>query len=190
MARRKTDTDALLPGLLAEMFAVSAERGAGVHRRLNSGLHLKVAVRGQRQQIILWRDGDRLPSRKECEIVARDAGFTHPSYRMWRCQESEEAFLLTERPAVAAVAPEPRGEELRGEVCGLCRHGERADCGMVACALGWEAHDNLWSLEVTKKGKRWVPALMGHPGVPVPLLAPQTRCMAVGGRWLPRSVAA
>lgn len=176
-----------LSALLAEMFAVSAERRGAVHRRLKSGLHLKVAVRGQKRLVILWREAGRLPSRKECEIVARDAGFTHPSYRMWRCQESDEAFLLTERQAEAAPSAAP---ELRGEVCGLCRHGERADCGMVACALGWEAHDNLWSLEVTKKGKRWVPALMGHPGVPVPLLAPQTRCMAAGGRWLPRSVAA
>lgn len=186
MTRRKTDTDPLLPGLLAEMFAVSAERGAGVHRRLNSGLHLKVAVRGQKRQVILWRDGGRLPGRKECEIVARDAGFTHPAYRMWRCQESDEAFLLTERPPAA----HPAAPELRGEVCGLCRHGERAGCGMVACELGWEAHDGLWSQEVSKKGKRWVPALMGHPGVPVPLLAPQTRCMAVGGRWLPKGAAA
>lgn len=186
MTRRKTEADAMLPELLAEMFAVSAERGASVHRRLKSGLHLKVAVRGGKRLVILWREAGRLPSRKECEVVARDAGFTHPNYRTWRCRESEEAFLLTERPPAAP----PAAPELRGQVCGLCRYGERSGCGMVACALGWEAHDGLWSQEVSKKGKRWVPALMGHHGVPVPLLAPQTRCMAVGGRWLPRSVAA
>ena len=195
----KTMADPLLPRLLEEMFAASAERNAGVHRQLKSGLHVKVAVRGEQRQVILWRDGERLPSRKECEVIAHDAGFQHPKYKSWVCKESSDAFLLTEgqpqasTPLVPVLAPaaapvavrEAReGRELRGEVCGLCRHGQGADYGLIACTLGWEAHDGLWS----ERKKTW--AVMGHAGVPVPLLAPQCRCMALGGRWVPRTVTA
>ncbi|MDL2342596.1 hypothetical protein QOL99_00335 [Deinococcus sp. MIMF12] len=76
---------------------------------------------------------------------------------------------------------------LRGEVCGLCRHGKPEWDGMIACTLGWEAHDNVWR-ELPRK--QWEAVQMGHPGVPLPLLTPHCRCMATGGRWLPRVVAA
>lgn len=196
MPRTKRQSDPMLPRLLEEMFTASAERKAAVHRKLMSGLHVKVALRGEKRQVILWRDGGRLPSRKECEVIARDAGFQNPKYRLWKCQESDEAFLLTEgpqistplvpvpAPAAAPVAAQEAREGLRGEVCGLCRHGQGDEYGLIACTLGWEAHDGLWS-EIKKT---W--AVMGHAGVPVPLLSPQCRCMAVGGRWVPRTVAA
>ncbi|MDO4246854.1 MAG: hypothetical protein Q4C89_12590 [Deinococcus sp.] len=198
MPRTKRQSDPMLPRLLEEMFTASAERRAAVHRKLMSGLHVKVALRGEKRQVILWRDGERLPSRKECEVIARDAGFQNPKYQTWKCKEADEAFLLTEGPQIltplvpvlapaaapVAVREAREGSELRGEVCGLCRHGQRDEYGLIACTLGWEAHDGLWS-EIKKT---W--AVMGHPGVPVPLLSPQCRCMAVGGRWVPRTVAA
>lgn len=53
----------------------------------------------------------------------------------------------------------------------------------VACTLGWEAHDALWQ---SLPGKRWAESSMGHPGTPLPLLTPDTACMATGGRWTPR----
>ena len=82
--------------LLDEMFAASQQTGAGVHRQLSSGLHVKVGLRGQRRMIIVWRSADKLPSAKECEILGEDAGLYDPKYRLWRCQESEDAFLITE----------------------------------------------------------------------------------------------
>ena len=85
-----------LVGLLDQMFAVSVQHGAQVHRKLMSGLHVKVAVRGDRRMIIVWRGGGKLPSGKECEVVGEDAGFYDPKYRLWKCAESEEAFLITE----------------------------------------------------------------------------------------------
>lgn len=62
--------------------------------------------------------------------------------------------------------------------CGTCAHGTPDGYGMVACQLGWAAHDNLWS---ELPGKRWAPATMAHPGVPLPLLSPGHRCVANGG---------
>ncbi|MFC4636962.1 hypothetical protein [Deinococcus hohokamensis] len=91
--------------LLEEMFAASAQAGAGVHRRLNSGLHVKAALRGERRMLIVWRDGDRLPSAKECEIVGQDAGFIEPKFRTWTCKDSDSAFLVQ--------------DAFKGE---LCRH--------------------------------------------------------------------
>ena len=85
-----------LVGLLDQMFAASVQHQGQVHRKLASGLHVKVGVRGDKRMIILWRDGDRLPSAKECEIVGEDAGFFDPKYRTWQCKESESAFLVTE----------------------------------------------------------------------------------------------
>lgn len=66
--------------------------------------------------------------------------------------------------------------------CGTCRHGT-PDGSDVACTLGWEAHDALWT---SLPGRRWEPTTAGHPGVPLPLLTPGTPCMATGGRWAPR----
>lgn len=176
----------LLPQLLEQMFMTSAAREAGVHRKLGSGLHVKVGVVRGHRQIILWRDGERLPGRKECEVVARDAGFRHPHYRTWKVGESD-AFLVTDRqPQAITVSPASLAASGGGgrEVCGSCRHAEPAEYGLVACTLGWEAHDGLWS----ESRKTW--AVMGHAGVPQPLLTPDCRCMAVGGRWLPKAVAA
>ncbi len=83
-------------GLLEQMFTASQQSGGGVHRKLMSGLHLKVGVRGERRMVIVWREGERLPSAKECEVVGEDAGFYEPKYRTWPCKESEDAFLIEE----------------------------------------------------------------------------------------------
>lgn len=97
-----------LSDLLEEMFETARQSGAGVHRRLTSGLHVKVGLRGQRKMIIVWREGDKLPSRKECEIVARDGGIIAPKYRTWRCTESDDAFLIMEgHKAATTTAPAP-----------------------------------------------------------------------------------
>lgn len=245
-----------LTPLLEALFERSAQEGAGVHTQLRSGLHLKVAQRGERRQVIVWRDGDRLPSGKECEIVGDDAGMIHPAFRSWQCKESPQAFLITDafkgqlcthawgmtvhfdedrvtghtstctacgarwrtstpkrgkklsafyngKPIRAGVlerfllrgpvpegaeqaqeaqepaSPQPQAKAVTGQVCGTCRHGT-PDLGDVACTLGWEAHEQYWC-------EREKTSITGaHPGVPLPLLAPQTKCMALGGRWLPR----
>lgn len=67
--------------------------------------------------------------------------------------------------------PETATPTLSGPVCGTCRHAE-PDWDLVACTLGWEGHER---------------PISSHSGVPLPLLAPQTRCMALGGnRRTPR----
>lgn len=97
----------------------------------------------------------------------------------------ERAALIAELAQVPTTINDRLA--LRGEVCGLCVYGEPAEYGMVACTLGWEAHDNVWIEPFAGKG--WLPATQGHPGVPLPLLTPACRCMATGGRWAPRRVA-
>lgn len=71
-------------------------------------------------------------------------------------------------------------------ICSTCQHGTPDGYGMVECQLGWEAHDNLWHQPRFKRDP-WTPATMGHPGVPLPLLTPETRCMAHGS-YTPREV--
>lgn len=112
-----------LATVLAEMFAASARHGGGVHRRLSSGLHVKVALRGDRRQLIVWRDGGRLPSARECQVVGDDAGLVRPTYRSWQCQDSQDAFLITDayRGALCThewAFPVPYTEKLAsGELC-------------------------------------------------------------------------
>lgn len=94
-------------------------------------------------------------------------------------------WKATTAPATAETHPDPAplpAATLTGQVCATCGHGSPDGYGMVECQLGWEAHDNLYR-EPYRPEQRWEPATMGHPGVPLPLLAPQTKCMAVGGRW-------
>lgn len=68
-------------------------------------------------------------------------------------------------------------------ICATCAHGQSDGYGMVECQLGWEAHDNVWGNVREGRKWTWIPMAMGHPGVPKPLLAPQTACMVPGGAW-------
>ncbi|KQR40790.1 hypothetical protein [Deinococcus sp. Leaf326] len=86
--------DALVD-VLSEMFAAAGSDDSS-HRRLSSGLHVKVGTRGARRMVIVWRDGDRLPGRTECQVVGEDAGFYAPKYRSWKVQKSADAFLIEE----------------------------------------------------------------------------------------------
>ena len=79
---------------------------------------------------------------------------------------------------------------LQGAVCGLCRYGE-PDWDLIACTLGWEAHEALfYSAPSPAIGKEtaWI-AGSSHTGVPRPLLSPRCRCMALTDRWAPRRAA-
>ncbi|GAA3997264.1 hypothetical protein GCM10022631_04740 [Deinococcus rubellus] len=248
----KADEVSALTELLAEMFAEAAG-GPPARRAVARGLHLKASVRESgRRELLIWRKAG-LPSKKEWDGVARDAGFVEPKFQPWtsegkdgfhvrdladwqhlcthewdgviflsgrtesgtsrtcdRCgtnasvmhkkrakhstflsnghgvSEAVYARITVAGPmpstldaeARAALLSEMAGQEvtvnsrlvLQGAVCGLCRHGE-PDWDLVTCTLGWEGHERPVS---------------SHPGVPLPLLAPQTHCMALGGnRWLP-----
>ena len=80
-------------------------------------------------------------------------------------------------------APTPT---LTGKVCGTCRHGQ-PDGLLIACTLGWEFHDPRQAkVYNTRTRKADLDAILPHPGVPVPLLAPQTHCMALHNNWLPK----
>lgn len=69
------------------------------------------------------------------------------------------------------------------KTCGTCRHGRPDGFGMTECLLGWEVHDDLWR-HFRSGGKwTWERVTMGHGGLPLPLLAPQTSCMVPGGNW-------
>ncbi len=153
----QTDAPALVD-VLAEMFTVSGQQGAQVHRRLFSGLHVKVGVRGERRMIIVWRDGDRLPSAKECEIVGEDAGFYDPKYRAWRCKESDSAFLIQEGYAGSICEHEwgfvyhmnARPQFAQGQVCRRCGvrvavHSSRRANGKTRYAYDkWELREHVW----------------------------------------------
>ncbi|GGR11570.1 hypothetical protein [Deinococcus ruber] len=85
------------------------------------------------------------------------------------------------RPSLGIPLP-----TLTGQVCATCRHGT-PDRELIACNLGWPFHDppqpNAYNPR-TKKAD--IEVLLGHPGVPLPLLAPHTHCMAYKNSWLPR----
>ncbi|WP_293915001.1 hypothetical protein [Deinococcus sp.] len=69
--------------------------------------------------------------------------------------------------ADAALSAAPVRSLPPRQVCGNCQHGEQ-DRELIACTLGWAAHEKPVS---------------SHPGVPVPLLAPQTGCMCLKASW-------
>lgn len=135
-------TSPALSEVLATMFAASAEQGAGVHQRLSSGLHVKVGVQGARRMMIVWRDGDRLPGGKECEILGEDAGFYAPKYRSWTCKESDSAFLIT--------------DSFRGEVCrhtwGLSVHFDGAK--EFGYASSCQTCGATWMHTSSRRGKK------------------------------------
>lgn len=175
------------------------------------GFHLRDLADWQHPCTHHWSETVFLSGRQEggtsrtCRRCGTTATVLHkkrakaPTFLYNEHEVSEAAYLAAtecgpmpstlDRDARAALMAEVTGTPvtvndrltLRGEVCGLCRHGQPDGFGMVACTLGWEAHDPpLWSYG----GKTW--AQLGHPGVPLPLLTPACRCMALGGRWLPR----
>lgn len=96
-------TDFDLVDVLDQMFAVAARTGSD-RRRLGNGLHVKVGLRGTQRMVILWRDGDRMPSRTECEIVSDDAGFYAPHNQSWRIENVTDSAILIR-------------ESYRGELC-------------------------------------------------------------------------
>ncbi|MVN86873.1 hypothetical protein GO986_08860 [Deinococcus sp. HMF7620] len=127
-----TPTENTLAPLLAEMFAAAGKAQAGVHRQLEGGLHVKVALRGERKQLIVWRTKGRLPGATECEILGHDAGLIQPKFRSWQVGPEGarlDAFLITDAftgqlcthtwSAAAAVEDaKTRGEEAH---CSTCR---------------------------------------------------------------------
>lgn len=84
-----------LHALLSEMVQVSRDTGQPVHRTAARGLRLKVLAR-QSVMVIVWRDGGKVPSNKECEIVGEDAGMYDPRTEPWTCRESQSARLIRE----------------------------------------------------------------------------------------------
>ena len=244
-----------LAELLAAMFA-EAVGGHPVSRVVARGLHLKASVRESgRRELLIWRKTG-LPSKKEWDVVARDAGFALPKFQPWVCEgkdgfhvrdladwqhlcthEWDGVMFLSGRTeggtsrtckrcgtdgmvahkkrakhstflynghevsetlyaritvagpmpstldaqARAALISEMVGQKsavtsrlvLQGAVCGLCRHGQ-PDWDLIACNLGWEAHER---------------PVTSHPGLPLPLLSPHCRCMALTNRWAPRKAA-
>lgn len=85
-----------LAPLLDEMFGQSRASGNPVTRQLLGGLSVKVRERAGKRMVIVWRAGKGLPGATECEIVGQDAGLFQPKFRTWQCQESDQAFLITE----------------------------------------------------------------------------------------------
>ena len=105
--------------------------------------------------------------------------------RLWDVPEDILPLVRQRWKAARSPMPTPAPAlppALSGPVCGLCGHGE-PDGELVACQLGWEAHEPQF--RASKKPFDPVPGV-GHAGVPRPLLSPRTRCMCLQSRWTPR----
>ena len=77
---------------LDEMYQVSAQHQAPVHKELMRGLHVKVFLRPSgRRELIAWRNGDTPPSGTEMEILADDAGFIQGVYRSYELPSNPDA---------------------------------------------------------------------------------------------------
>lgn len=77
---------------LDEMYQVSAQHQAPVHKELVRGLHVKVFLRPSgRRELIAWRNGDTPPSGTEMEILADDAGFIQGVYRSYELPSNPDA---------------------------------------------------------------------------------------------------
>lgn len=96
-------TDFDLVDVLGQMFAAAGKTGSD-RRRLGNGLHVKVGLRGAQRMVILWRDGDRMPSRTECQIVSDDAGFYAPYNQSWKIEGVTDSAILIR-------------DSYRGELC-------------------------------------------------------------------------
>lgn len=123
-----------------------------------------------------------------------------------------------EAPAATSTSrPRP---EVKGQVCGTCRHGELTPFNEIECQLGWAEHDPQFWVEYTEKerdgsprlktvekvGKdghtykakepvtKWVrssKAQLAHGGLELPLMSLHCRCMChEGSKWLPKRLKA
>lgn len=103
------------------------------------------------------------PSQKEAEVCADYLGWTDRQIANGHTRLGWPCLLIWRmRPAKEPAPVQP------GEVCATCHHAQ-PDGELIACQLGWEAHERPVS---------------SHTGVPLPLLSPGCGCMARGGRWL------
>lgn len=80
---------------LAQLLAAAAASNQAFLCALPDGLHLKVALRGERPMVCAWADGGRL-SPQRLEEIGEDAGFYDPLVRPWQCAESASAHLIVE----------------------------------------------------------------------------------------------
>lgn len=110
------------------------------------------------------------PSQKEAEVCADHLGWTERQIANGHTRLGWPCLLIWRtRPADAPQEPAKEAAPVQtDEVCATCHHGQ-PDADLITCTLGWEAHERPVS---------------SHPGVPLPLLSPQSGCMARGGRWL------
>lgn len=93
---------------------------------------------------------------------------------------------LTDARAVMRAAnrlkPEGWEKDTTG-TCGTCRFGQPEHGSMVACALGWEAHDGLPPMR-DQKLRRMVPVHAGHGELAAPLATADCGCGCSPSRWI------
>lgn len=175
--------------------------GSAVTVKLEGGILARFRINdyGERQ-VAVWADGGKACSEAEANAVASLCGFL-----TWDTEQQKHFRVMTEAasledfpepvspqeaqesPSKPLPAPEPP-EEVRGQVCGTCGNGEEDEYGDVKCLLGWEAHDPLMIGGIKDAKGKWknVQMTAGHPGVPLPLLTPRTRCMCRENKWKPK----
>lgn len=66
---------------------------------------------------------------------------------------------------------------MTARTCGTCGNGQRTPYpNEVECKLGWSAHDPELGKAYDRKTKKTTPYVLGHPGVPLPILTADHRC--------------
>ncbi len=93
----------------------AATPGRPVGRKLPGGLHVAALKRPTHLALTAWRTANRLPSARECEILARDTGMLLPKISTFERQDGVLAFSVVDRASSPDQCDHRLGSPLHGD---------------------------------------------------------------------------
>jgi len=109
-----------LPVLLEQLTeAARMSRTNTASIQLPGGLHVAALIRNDRLALTTWRTASKQPSRKEVEIVARDAKMLLPKITAFERKDKIPAFALADRATGPDQCDHQLGNPLHGDGCGF-----------------------------------------------------------------------
>jgi len=112
----RTEDGTPLTELLGELVAAAAATpGRPVGRKLPGGLHVAALKRPTHLALTAWRTANRLPSARECEILARDTGMLLPKISTFERQDGVLAFSVVDRASSPDQCDHRLGSPLHGD---------------------------------------------------------------------------
>jgi len=98
---------------LTEAARMSSTNTASI--QLSGGLHVAALIRNDRLALTTWRTASKQPSRKEVEIVGRDAGMLLPKITAFERKDKIQAFALADRATGPDQCDHQLGNPLHGD---------------------------------------------------------------------------